>query len=70
MIDIPDSERRRAFSIWLRTGRLPSVRNAEGIELKFNPWHDTETGRFTFVGAGRHYGQWGGGKGSGAATSS
>lgn len=37
MIDIPDYERRRAFSIWLRTGRLPSLRNAEGIELKFNP---------------------------------
>lgn len=61
MIDIPDNERRRAFSIWLRTGRLPSLRNAEGIELKFNPWHDPETGRFTFVGAGRHYGNWGGG---------
>ena len=61
MIDIPDNERRRAFSIWLRTGRFPSVRKAEGIELKFNPWHDPETGRFTFVGAGRRYGQWGGG---------
>ncbi|SEJ78389.1 hypothetical protein SAMN05428950_103157 [Sphingomonas sp. OV641] len=61
MIDIPDNERRRAFSIWLRTGRFPSLRNAEGIELKFNPWHDPETGCFTFVGAGRHYGQWGAG---------
>ena len=65
MIDIPDNERRRAFSIWLRTGRLLSLRNAEGIELKFNPWHDPETGRFTFVGAGRHYGQWGAGGFSG-----
>lgn len=53
MIDISDNERRRVFSIWLRTGRLPSLRNAEGVELKFNPWHDPETGRFTFVGAGR-----------------
>lgn len=65
MIDISDDERRRAFSIWLRTGRLPSVRSADGIELKFNPWHDTQTGRFTFAGAGRHYGQWGGGGFSG-----
>lgn len=56
MIDISDSERQRAFSIWLRTGRLPSVRSADGIELKFNPWHDPENGRFTFVGDGRRYG--------------
>lgn len=56
MIDISESERRRAFSMWLRTGRLPSARNADGIELKFNPWHDPENGRFTFVGAGRRYG--------------
>lgn len=61
MIDISENERRRAFSIWLRTGRLPSAREPDGIELKFNPWHDPETGRFTFVGAGRHYGDWGGG---------
>lgn len=61
MIDISENERRRAFSIWLRTGRLPSARETDGIELKFNPWHDPETGRFTFVGAGRHYGDWGGG---------
>lgn len=61
MIDISDDERRRAFSVWLRSGRLPSVRSADGIELKFNPWHDPESGRFTFAGAGRHYGQWGGG---------
>ena len=45
MIDISDNERRRAFSTWLRTGRLLSLRNEEGIELKFNPWHDPETGR-------------------------
>lgn len=55
MIDISESERRRAFSIWSRTGRLPSVGSADGIELKFNPWHDPKNGRFTFVGAGRRY---------------
>ncbi|MGR6327552.1 DNA/RNA non-specific endonuclease [Sphingomonas sp. XXL09] len=65
MILVSDSERRRAFSIWLRTGRLPSIAAVDGVELKFNPWHDSETGRFTFVGAGQHYGQWGGGGFSG-----
>lgn len=40
------------FSHWLRTGRLPPVRTADGIELKFNPWHDPADGRFTFAGAG------------------
>lgn len=77
MIDIFDDQRRRAFSIWLRTGRLPSGRSADAVEFKFNPWHDPETGRFTFVGTGQQYGQWGGsgfpggGKsGGGAATGS
>jgi hypothetical protein len=65
MINISDDERRRAHSVWLRSGRLPSVRSADGIEFKFNPWHDPGSGRFTFVGAGRHYGQWGGGGSSG-----
>lgn len=45
MIDISESERRQAFSIWLRTGRSPSVRNADRIEFKFNPWRDSENGR-------------------------
>lgn len=40
------------FAIYLRTG----YRAAPGVELKFNPWHDTENGRFTFVGQGRYYG--------------
>lgn len=44
------------FSHWLRTGRLPPVRTADGIELKFNPWHDSEDGRFTSAGAGSAYG--------------
>lgn len=58
MIDMSDGEARRAFSAWLRTGRLPSPRSDDGIELKFNPWHDPENGRFTFANTGRHYG-WG-----------
>lgn len=39
------------FSIYLRTG----YRAPPGVELKFNPWHDSENGRFTFVGQGRYY---------------
>ena len=41
-MDISADERRRAFSVWLRTGRLPEGVNAKGVEFKFNPWHDPE----------------------------
>lgn len=64
MIQISDCERRRAFSIWLRTGRLPS--SSDGVEVKFNPWHDPRNGRFTFapggasVPSGRRSGGFGG----------
>lgn len=67
MIDISDSERQRAFSVWLRTGRLPSLRDAAGTELKFNPWHDLGTGRFTFAGAGHYYAAGSGGGRAGRA---
>ena len=50
------SRRSSAFSHWLRTGDLPSMRGADGLELKFNPWHDPDNGRFTFAGTGHHYG--------------
>ncbi|MES2988086.1 MAG: DNA/RNA non-specific endonuclease [Pseudomonadota bacterium] len=40
-----------AFEIYLRTGR----RMSSGIEVKFNPWHDPEDGRFTFVGSGQYF---------------
>ena len=73
MIQISDEQRRAAFRLWLRTGRLPSVNNPDDVELKFNPWHDPEDGRFTFAGAGRYFGQGhgdSGGHGSAAAPSS
>lgn len=44
--------RRQAFSSWLRTGRWPVVRTADGIECKFNPYHDPTNGRFTFAPGG------------------
>ncbi|GAA4216323.1 hypothetical protein GCM10022253_12470 [Sphingomonas endophytica] len=39
-------DHRRDFSVWLRTGRRPT-RTADGIELKFNPYHDPRNGQFT-----------------------
>lgn len=51
-----DSKQDSAFSVWLRTGRFPPARVA-AVEYKFNPWHDPTNGRFTYVGAGRNYGQ-------------
>lgn len=67
MIEVSEQEWRRAFPIWLRTGRLPSYLKDDGIECKFNPWHDPENGRFTFAGTGRYHGG-GGGFGGGGAT--
>ena len=46
------SAQRQAFSHWLRTGRLPRPSAAEGRELKFNPYHDPDNGRFTFAPGG------------------
>ena len=51
-----NGEHKSGFSHWLRTGSLPTALSPEGVELKFNPWHDPEDGRFTFAGAGSHYG--------------
>lgn len=70
MVPISDSERRRAFSIWLRTGKLPNVVVADGVELKFNPWHDPADGRFTFAGTGRNYGGGGANRTHGLRTDS
>lgn len=41
------------FGLYLRTGRRIA---ATDVEVKYNPWHDEETGRFTFAGQGRHFG--------------
>lgn len=46
-----------AFSTWLRTGRR--VKDVP-IEVKFNPWHDREDGRFTFAGQGNYFPRGGG----------
>jgi len=56
MTEATDSKQRRAFSHWLRTGRIPPAIGPDGLELKFNPWHDPADGRFTFAGAGRQHG--------------
>jgi len=49
--------RRRAFSMWLRTGRLPDWARTRNDEVKFNPWHDADDGRFTHAGTGRYFGR-------------
>lgn len=53
MVQTSGSSERNAFSRWLRTGKVPSALGPDGLELKFNPWHDPADGRFTFAGAGR-----------------
>ncbi len=67
MIQISESEWRNAFSVWLRTGKLPEIATTDGIERKYNPWHDPSDGRFTFAGSGRHYGAGGAGLSSRAS---
>jgi len=44
--------KRRTYAVWLRTGRWPVARGADGTEWKFNPWHDPRDGRFTTAGSG------------------
>ncbi len=66
MIRTSNHTQQSAFSWWLRTGRLPPVPTPDGIERKFNPWHDPLDGRFTFAGSGRHYGAGGAGPSGGA----
>lgn len=56
MVQTSSGCERNAFSLWLRTGKVPSALSPDGLELKFNPWHDPVSGRFTFAGAGRHDG--------------
>lgn len=51
MIGLSGEERRRAFAVWLRTGRRPAA-TPDGIELKFNPYHDPRNGQFTFAPGG------------------
>ncbi len=45
---------RFSFPVWLRTGRLIQVDARWGArEVKFNPNHDPDTGRFTFSAGGQ-----------------
>jgi hypothetical protein len=68
MMRASNNKEQSAFSWWLRTGRLPPVRNPEGAELKFNPWHDPADGRFTFAGSGHTYGAGGAGSANRASV--
>jgi len=55
-MDVSVEAKRRAYGTWLRTGRWPVAKGADGTEWKFNPWHDPKDGRFTVAGAGQHSG--------------
>lgn len=56
MIQTSGDKRTRDFSYWLRTGRLPPATGPDGLELKYNPWHDPDDGRFTFAQSGQFFG--------------
>ena len=56
MIQASGDRRARDFSYWLRTGRLPPATGPDGLELKYNPWHDPDDGRFTFAQSGHFFG--------------
>jgi len=49
-----------SFDVYLRTGRLVRCAPASAPEVKFNPWHDPDDGRFTFAGQGTYFGGAGG----------
>lgn len=53
-----------AFEVYLRTGRRGRL-----VEVKFNPWHDPDDGKFTFAGTGRYFpsGRGGSFRGGGAS---
>ena len=78
MIETSGGKQSSAFSWWLRTGKVPAALSPDGLELKFNPWHDSTDGRFTFAGSGQNYGKSGsggfrdgrGGSGGGGGASS
>ena len=46
-----------AFEFFLRTGnRLVGQHpHRDGLEFKFNPWHDPDDGQFTFRNSGQYY---------------
>lgn len=51
---------RYSFDAYLRTGRLILKEGSQQpVEVKFNPWHDPDDGRFTFAGTGVYYGRGG-----------
>jgi len=53
MTTLVSGDRHRSFEVWLRTGRLPSFHTADGLELKFNPYHGLQNVRFTLLKAGQ-----------------
>lgn len=54
MTHLSNDDRRHVFAMWLRTGKVPiaDAASADGVEFKFNPYHDPRNGRFTFAPGG------------------
>ncbi len=63
-----ETERQR-FVTWMRRG-APGQAPARSapVEVKFNPWHDPENGRFTFAGTGRYFARGSGGRARAASS--
>jgi LysM repeat protein len=53
------------FAVFLRTGLRFRHQEGADVEVKFNPWHDPDDGRFTFAGQGDFYPGGGGARGRG-----
>lgn len=51
---VPD-QKRYAFTVWLRTGRLPPMYRAAGLEFEFGPYHDPRDVRSPLRQAGNVY---------------
>jgi uncharacterized membrane protein YgcG len=66
--DFLTAEEKRV-AIGLAPAALPDLPNKTStIEFKFNPWHDTDDGRFTFEGQGQRFAGGGGSFGGGGAS--
>jgi HK97 family phage portal protein len=67
--DFLTTEEKRA-AVGLAPAVQPSEMSNEAgaLEFKFNPWHDTENGQFTFKGQGQRFAGGGGSFGGGGAS--
>jgi HK97 family phage portal protein len=65
--DFLTTEEKRA-AVGLGATDSPQADECGDIEVKFNPWHDAESGQFTFDGQGQRFAGGGGSFGGGGAS--